>query len=141
MKNKKSFWFISFSLFGISSWVDTWRFSKSAWSRDRQFTWKSSWSPFTLTHNPTSELCETGDASFCEYKLIAWYMSHVTWWLWSIQLKSHLAKIGGHCPSEGRDKTFFMNIRWSHDQWVTWVGGWDSLILNPKAYSKKNRTQ
>ena len=27
------------------------------------------------------------------------------------------------------------------DQWVTWVGGWDSLTLNHKGYSKSNRTQ
>ena len=33
-------------------------------------------------------------------------MSHVTRWLWSTQLKSQLAKIGGHCPSEGEDETF-----------------------------------
>ena len=33
-------------------------------------------------------------------------MSHVTRWLWSTQLKSQLAKIGGHCPSEDEDKTF-----------------------------------
>ena len=30
-----------------------------------------------------------------------------TRWLWSTQLKSHLARTGGHCPSEGEDKTFF----------------------------------
>ena len=29
--------------------------------------------------------------------------------------------------------------RWSHDQWVTWLGGWDTLTLNHKAYSKNNR--
>ena len=34
-------------------------------------------------------------------------MSHVTRWLRSTQFKSHLAKIGGHCPCEGRDKAFF----------------------------------
>ena len=37
-------------------------------------------------------------------------MSHVTRWLWSTQLKSHLAKIGDHCPSEDGDKAFFFNI-------------------------------
>ena len=34
-------------------------------------------------------------------------MGHVTGWLWSTQLKSHLAKIGGHCPGEGGDKALF----------------------------------
>ena len=34
-------------------------------------------------------------------------MSHVTRWLWSTQFKSHLAKIGGHCPNEDGDKAFF----------------------------------
>ena len=34
-------------------------------------------------------------------------MSHVTQWLWSTQLKSRLAKIGGHCPSDGGDIAFF----------------------------------
>ena len=27
--------------------------------------------------------------------------------MWSTQLKSHLARIGGHCPSKGGDKIFF----------------------------------
>ena len=27
--------------------------------------------------------------------------------LWSTQLKSHVAKIGGHCPSEGGHQAFF----------------------------------
>ena len=31
----------------------------------------------------------------------------VTRWLWSTRLKSHLAKIGDHCPSEGGDEVFF----------------------------------
>ena len=34
-------------------------------------------------------------------------MSQVTRCLCSIQLKSRLAKIGFHCPSEGGDKAFF----------------------------------
>ena len=34
-------------------------------------------------------------------------MSHVTQWFWSSQLKSHIVKIGGHCPNEGKDKDFF----------------------------------
>ena len=38
-------------------------------------------------------------------------MSYVTRWLWSTQLKSHLAKIGGHFPSEGGDKAFFKKSR------------------------------
>ena len=47
--------------------VDTWRFSKSTWSLNRQVTWKSRWGPFTLTHNPNNfdgHWCyETGDAN------------------------------------------------------------------------------
>ena len=35
----------------------------------------------------------------------------------------------------GGDKRFL------HDQWVTWLGRWDTLILNHKGYSKSNRTQ
>ena len=38
-------------------------------------------------------------------------MSHGTRWLWSTRLKSHLAKIGGHCPSEDGDKGFFLISR------------------------------
>ena len=38
-------------------------------------------------------------------------MSHVTRWLRLTQLKSHLAKIGDHCPSEGGDKAFFCKSR------------------------------
>ena len=34
-------------------------------------------------------------------------MSRVNRWLWSTQLKSQLAKIGGRCPNEGEDKAFF----------------------------------
>ena len=64
-------------------------------------------------------------------------MGHVTRWLWSTQRKPQLAKIGSHCPSEGRDK----KISWSHDQWVIWLGGWDAFNLNHKGYSKSNRTQ
>ena len=30
------------------------------------------------------------------------------------------------CPSEGGDKAF---ICISHDQWVTWLGGWDTLTI------------
>ena len=26
--------------------------------------------------------------------------------------------------------TLFLHITWSHDQWVTWLGGWDTLTLN-----------
>ena len=38
-------------------------------------------------------------------------MKHTTGGLWSIQLKSHLAKIGSHCPSEVGDKAFFSILR------------------------------
>ena len=34
-------------------------------------------------------------------------MSHVTQWLWSTGLKSHLAEIGDHFPSLGGDEAFF----------------------------------
>ena len=33
-------------------------------------------------------------------------MIHVARRLWSTKSKSQLAKIGGHCPSEGGDKVF-----------------------------------
>ena len=42
-------------------------------------------------------------------------MSHATRWLWSTQLKSHLAKIGDHCPSEGGEKSFLLI---SHDHMI-----------------------
>ena len=38
-------------------------------------------------------------------------MGLVTRWLWSTQRKSQLAKIGSHCPSEGRDKAFLKKSR------------------------------
>ena len=38
-------------------------------------------------------------------------MSHVTRWLWSIQLKSQLAKTRGHRLSEGGDKAFSKTSR------------------------------
>ena len=116
LNKKESFWFVSFSMFDISNWVlwpcvrDT-CFSKCTGSLDRQVTWKSGWGPFTLTHNPTNLnchwCCETGDAPFCDYKVITIYMSHVTRWLRSTQLMSHLAKIGGHCLRKVGDKAFF----------------------------------
>ena len=42
--------------------------------------------------------------------------------------------------SWGGDKRL-LHIKWSHDQWVTWLGRWDTLTLNQKGYSKSNRTQ
>ena len=66
-------------------------------------------------------------------------MSHVTRSLWSTRLKSHLAVSGSHCPSGSGDQVFF-NITWSHDQWVTWLNGLDTLTLNHKGYGKSNRT-
>ena len=42
--------------------------------------------------------------------------------------------------SRGGDKAF-LHITWLHDQWVTWLGGWDSLTLNHKGYSKSNELQ
>ena len=36
-------------------------------------------------------------------------MSHMTRLLWSTRLKSHVARIGGHCPSEGGDKFFLIS--------------------------------
>ena len=98
--------------------VDTWCFSKSTWSLGQQVTWKSRWDPFTLTHNRIKFngywRCETGDAPFCKYNGITWQMSGVDRRLWSIQLKAHLGKIGGHCPSDGGGKVF-LYITWSHD--------------------------
>ena len=125
--------------------VDTWRFSKSTRLLDRQFTSKRRWGSFTLTYKPTKFdghwHCKTGDAPFWEYHVITWQMGHVTRWLWSTQLKSQLTKIGSHCLSEGRDKAFLKKISWSHDQWITWLGGSDTLNLNHEGYSKSNRTQ
>ena len=58
-------------------------------SLDRQVTLRSTWGPFSLTHNITEfngdGRCETGSTQF-----------------WS-----HLAKFHGYCPSEGGDKTTF----------------------------------
>ena len=96
--------------------VDTWLFSKITWLIDWQVTWgwQVRWGPFTLTHNLTKfddHWCrETGDATFCEYKVITWQMIYVTRWLWSTQFKSHLAKIGSHCPSEGGDKDISISL-------------------------------
>ena len=115
-----------------------WRFSKSMRSLDRQVTSRSRWGSFTLTHNPTKF---DGHWRFeIGYNVITWYMSHVTRWLWSTQLKLQLAKIGSHCPSEGEIKPF-KKILWSHDQWVTWLLGWDTPKLNHKGYIKSSRTQ
>ena len=125
--------------------VNTWRFSKSTWLLDRQFTWKGRRGSFTLTHNSTKFDChwrsETGDAPFCEYNVITWKMGHLTRSLWSSQLKSQFAKIGSHCPSKGIDKASLKKISPPHDQWVTWLGGRDTLNLNHKGYSKSNRPQ
>ena len=38
-------------------------------------------------------------------------MSHATRWLWSTQLKSHLAKIGDRWPGEGGEKSFLLISR------------------------------
>ena len=34
-----------------------------------------------------------------------------------------------------------MKITWSHDQWVTWLGGWNAVTLNHEGYSKSNKTK
>ena len=95
--------------------VDTGNFSKSMWSLDRQVTWWSRREPFTLIDKPTKFdghlRWETGDAPFCKYNVITRLNSDVTQWLWSTWLRSHLAKIGGHCPSEGADKALFLISR------------------------------
>ena len=56
--------------------VGTWRFSKSKLSLDRQVTCKCRRGFFTLIQNHNKFnghwICETGDAPFCEYKMIAW---------------------------------------------------------------------
>ena len=44
----------------------------------------------------------TGDAHFCEYNVITW-----------TQRKSRLAKIGGHYPSEDREK-LYLHMKWSN---------------------------
>ena len=134
---------LDISMFDCLGLVDTWRFSKRKCSLDGQVTWKSRWGPFTLTHNPIrfngNWRCETGDAPFCKYNVITWYINHVTWWLRSTQLKWHFAKIGGDCPKKSEDK-LSLHIRWSHDKWVTWIGGWDTFTLIHKGYSKSNRS-
>ena len=38
-------------------------------------------------------------------------MSYMARWLWSTQIKSHLRKNDGHCPSKGGDKVFFLISR------------------------------
>ena len=35
----------------------------------------------------------------------------MTRWLWSTQLKSQFAKIGGHCPSKGGNKALLKKSR------------------------------
>ena len=59
----------------------------------------------------------------------------MTRWLWSTQRKSQLAKIGGHCPSKGRDKAFFEKSR---DHMIN--GSRDSVGKISSTY-KSNRTQ
>ena len=147
MNNKKAFdlWvflcLISPTEFCGLALAETWRFSKSMWSLDRQVTWKSRWGTFTITHNLTKFKChwrcENWDAPFYEYNLITWYKIHVTWWLWSTQLKSHLANIGDHCPSKSGDKAFLRSR--DHMINVTWLSGSDTLKLNHKCYSKSNQ--
>ena len=38
--------------------------------------------------------------------------------------------------AKGGDKTFFLHVTRSDDQWVTWLDGWDSLTLNYKGCGK-----
>ena len=119
--------------------VDTWRFSKSTWSLDRQVTWNSRWAPFTLTHNPTKFDghwgCETWDAPFYKYNVITWLdgcsqlnLSHILLKLVTIVLEKVEIKL-------------FINVMWSHDQWVVSPSGSDTLSLNHKDYSQSNGTQ
>ena len=55
---------------------------------------------------------------------------------------SKFAKFSGAIVSEDGDKTFFLHITWSCDQWLTWHSGWDTLTLNHKGcIIRGNRTQ
>ena len=55
---------------------------------------------------------------------------------------SKFAKFSGAIVSEDGDKTFFLHITWSGDQWLTWHSGWDTLTLNHKGcIIRGNRTQ
>ena len=54
-------------------------------------------------------------------------MSGVDRRLWSIQLKAHLGKIGGHCPSDGGGKVFCI----SRDHMINESRGSVGEILSP----------
>ena len=117
MNNKKAFdlWVFLCSIspaeFCGLALVDTWRFSKSTWSIDRQVAWKSRWGLFTLNHNPAMVI----DAVKLEMHLftnITW--SHDRWVTWlngSIQLNlSHtLLKLVTIVPAKMEIKVFLIS--------------------------------
>ena len=148
MSNRKSFWFVSF-LYLISpaefcglALVDTWRFSKSRWSLDRQVTSVSSWDSFTLTI-PSLMVIGIVILEMHLFANITW--SNDRWVPWldgsgQLDLSHTLLKLVAIILAKVEVK-LFLHIIWSHHQWVTWLGGWDTLTLNHKDYSKSNRTQ
>ena len=107
--------------------VDTWRFSKSPRSLDQQFTWKSRWGSFTLTHNRTKFdghcRCETGDTPFWNITL-----SHDRWVRWldgcgQLNLSHNLLKFMAMGLAKVEIKLFKKNhvIKWSMGRVNQWV--------------------
>ena len=100
--------------------VDTWHFSKCTWSLDRQVTWKSTWGPFSLTHNPTNFNChwhcKTGNAPFL-FVNITWSHDRLVTRLDGcdqLSLCQTLLKLAA-IPLDKVEISIFLHITWSHE--------------------------
>ena len=107
--------------------VNIWRFSKSTRPRDQQVTGRNKWGLFTLTHNPT-KFDDIGLVKLEMYLFanIMWSVDRWAKWLdgrGQLNLSHTLAKIGGHCPSESKDKALlaYHMITWLMSHVTRWV--------------------
>ena len=110
---KKNSSFVSFSIFGISSWV-MWPCVSGymAWSLDRKGSWNRWWVCFTLTYNPT----KFDNHWRCELEMhhsgnLAW--SHDRWITWldgcgQLNLSHTLLELGAIALAKVEIKSFFI---------------------------------
>ena len=88
-------------------------FTNITWSHDRWVTWLDGCSQLNLSHTLL--------------KLVTIVLANLLIFQWPLSAEIEIKH--------------FLNITWSHDQWVTWLVMSNTLILNQKVYCKSNRTQ
>ena len=108
--------------------VDTWHFSKSSWSLDRQVTWKSRWSPFALTLTlPGLMVIDVVKLEMHLYTNITWSENRWVTWLdgcGQLNLSHTLLKLVTIVLAKMEIKLSFLIsrvIKWSMNHVTLWV--------------------